>query len=137
MPNNDAGYEKIAKQIKLSGMSWAKTLSLSEYKVILKNCRMLIGNSSSGIHEAATFKKPVINIGTRQNRRLKSKNVINVNYNHQAIYKKIQYALNNEKFLKMVKKIKNPYGDGYSANKIIKIIKKINLNSPVQKTITY
>ena len=137
MPNNDAGYEKIAKQIKLSGMSWAKTLSLSEYKVILKNCRMLNGNSSSGIHEAATFKKPVINIGTRQNRRLKSKNVINVNYNHQAIYKKIQYALNNEKFLKMVKKIKNPYGDGYSANKIIKIIKKINLNSPVQKTITY
>ena len=137
MPNNDAGYEKIANEIKLSGMSWAKTLSLSEYKVILKNCSILIGNSSSGIHEAATFKKPVINIGTRQNKRLKSKNVIDVNYNYQDIYKKIQYALNNKKYLNMLKKISNPYGDGFSANKIVKIIKKIDLNSPVQKTITY
>ena len=105
MPNNDAGYEKIANEIKLSGMSWAKTLSLSEYKVILKNCSILIGNSSSGIHEAATFKKPVINIGTRQNKRLKSKNVIDVNYNYQDIYKKIQYALNNKKYLNMLKKL--------------------------------
>ena len=137
MPNNDAGYEKIANEITLSGMSWAKTISLSEYKVILKNCSILIGNSSSGIHEAATFKKPVINIGTRQNKRLKSKNVIDVNYNYQDIYKKIQYALNNKKYLNMLKKISNPYGDGFSANKIVKIIKKIDLNSPVQKTITY
>ena len=63
--------------------------------------------------------------------------MIDVNYNYRDIYKKIQYALNNKKYLNMLKKINNPYGDGFSANKIVKIIKKIDLNSPVQKTITY
>ena len=43
----------------------------------------VVGNSSSGIHEASSFLKPVINIGTRQNGRLRSKNIIDVTYNKE------------------------------------------------------
>mgnify|MGYP001295445130 FL=1 len=137
MPNNDSGYKNIVKKIKFSKMKWTPSLSLSEYKTILKNCSFLIGNSSSGIHEAATFKKPVINIGTRQNKRLKSSNVINVGYDYKKINQKINFVLKNKKFLKQLNKIKNPYGDGKSAIKIIKILKKLDLKNNTQKTNTY
>ena len=63
------------------------TLSIEEYKTILRKCSFIIGNSSSGIHEASTYKKPVINIGTRQNKRLKSINILNSDYNYKDIKK--------------------------------------------------
>jgi len=137
MPNNDSGYKNIVKKIKFSKLKWTPTLSLSEYKTILKNCSFLIGNSSSGIHEASTYKKPVINIGTRQNKRLQSSNIINVGYNSKKISQKINFALQNKKFLKKLRNIKNPYGDGNSSVKIIKILKKLNLKENTQKTNTY
>lgn len=136
MPNNDAGYQEIINEIKFSKIKWTKNLSLSEYKCVLKNCSALIGNSSSGIHEAATYKIPVVNIGSRQNRRLKSKNIIDVKCNHKEIFKKINIALSS-KFRKKLVNLKNPYGNGNSASKIIKILKNINLNKNTQKTITY
>jgi len=137
LPNNDSGYIEIIKKIKLSNYKWASTLSIEEYKVVLKKCSFLIGNSSSGIHEAATYRKPVINIGTRQNKRLKSNNIINSDYNYKEIQKKINICLNNKIFLKNIKKIKNPYGEGNSAKKIVKIIKRLNLNLNTQKVNSY
>ena len=137
LPNNDFGHKSIIKEIKKNKLKWTETLLLSEYKSLLKKTSILIGNSSSGIHEAASFNVPVINIGSRQNRRLKPSNVINVDYKSNDIYKKIVYCLNNKSYLKMVKKIKNPYGDGKSAKKIIKILKKINLKKSTQKINTY
>jgi UDP-N-acetylglucosamine 2-epimerase len=98
---------------------------------------ILIGNSSSGIHEAASFKIPVINIGTRQNRRLQAENVVNAEYNSHDIYKKIIYCTSNKAYLKKIKTIKNPYGNGHAAKKIINILKKINLNKSTQKINTY
>ena len=137
-PNNDAGSKKIIKVLKNSNYKIIKTLNLREYKTLLSNASVLIGNSSSGIHEAATFKIPVINIGTRQNGRLKPKNVINTDYSAKQIQKKIKYVLNNKNFQKDLKKLKNPYGDGHSSKKIIKLLKKIKLdNKIIQKQITY
>ena len=52
--------KKIIKVINSSGFKIARTLNLREYKTILSKASLLIGNSSSGIHEAATFKIPVI-----------------------------------------------------------------------------
>lgn len=136
-PNNDAGSNKILKIIKKSKLNFTPTLNLSEYKTLLKHCEILIGNSSSGIHEASTYKIPVINIGTRQNGRAKPKNVINVKYNRKEITKAIQKGL-SKNFHDKIKNIKNPYGDGNSAKKIIKIIKKLKLkNFNTQKKITY
>tara|TARA_Y100000816_G_scaffold292618_1_gene289162 strand:+ start:8297 stop:9442 length:1146 start_codon:yes stop_codon:yes gene_type:complete len=137
LPNNDSGYVEIIKKIKLSNYKWTSTLSIDEYKTILKKCTFVIGNSSSGIHEAATYKKPVINIGTRQNKRLKSFNILNADYNYRDIKKKIDICLYNKLFLKKIQNVKNPYGDGKSAKKIIKIIKKLNLKLNTQKVNTY
>ena len=137
-PNNDAGSKKIIKVLKNSNYKIVKTLNLREYKTLLSNASVLIGNSSSGIHEAATFKIPVINIGTRQNGRLKPKNVINTGYNSKQIQNKISYVLNNKKFQKNLKNLKNPYGDGDSSKRIIKLLKTIKLdNKIIQKQITY
>ena len=51
---------------------------------------ILLGNSSSGIHEASTFKVPVINIGSRQDGREKPKNIIDVNYDKNEILRAIK-----------------------------------------------
>ncbi|MDG1051845.1 MAG: UDP-N-acetylglucosamine 2-epimerase, partial [Flavobacteriaceae bacterium] len=92
-PNNDAGSSKIINMIKRYNFNHCQTLSLKEYKTLLKNSSALIGNSSSGIHEAATYKIPVINIGTRQEGRTKPVNVINVDYSRKEIYNSIKRVL--------------------------------------------
>lgn len=137
LPNNDTGFYQIVKNIQKYNLNWTKTLNLSEYKSLLKKSTMLIGNSSSGIHEAATYKIPVVNIGTRQNGRLRPKNVVDAKCNKDDIYKKINYCMNNISFIKNLKKIKNPYGNGNSAKKIVSILKKINLKETTQKLNTY
>jgi UDP-hydrolysing UDP-N-acetyl-D-glucosamine 2-epimerase len=137
LPNNDSGHEDIIKIIKKSKIQWTESLSLSEYSTLLSYARILIGNSSSGIHEAASFKLPVINIGTRQNGRLKPKNIINTDYNRHDIYNKIKFCMSNKKYLKTIKSLRNPYGDGKSSLKILKILDKIDLTKSTQKKNTY
>jgi UDP-hydrolysing UDP-N-acetyl-D-glucosamine 2-epimerase len=137
LPNNDSGYKSIIREIKKNNLKWTKTLNLSEYKSLLLKSSILIGNSSSGIHEAASFRVPVINIGSRQFGRLKPQNVIDAKHNSNDIYSKIIYCLNNKIYIKKIKKIKNPYGNGNSAKKIVNILKKINLNQSTQKINTY
>jgi GDP/UDP-N,N'-diacetylbacillosamine 2-epimerase (hydrolysing) len=136
-PNRDAGSKYILKKIISSKLSYTETLSLSEYKTFLSSDTILVGNSSSGIHEAATFSVPVVNIGTRQSGREKPKNVIDVSYKKNDIYKAIKKATSSE-FYNLIKNLKNPYGNGNSAEKIFKIIKKINFkNFNTQKRNTY
>ena len=136
-PNNDSGSKKILQEIKKTNLNYVPTLTLSEYRTLLGGKMILLGNSSSGIHEAASFKVPVINIGSRQSGRYKPINVINVNYDKKEIEKAIK-KVKSQSFYKKIKNIKNPYGDGKSALKIIQIIKKLNLkNFDTQKKLTY
>lgn len=137
LPNNDYGAKEIIKKIKNSNIKFASHLELSEYKTLLKNCKFILGNSSSGIHEAATFKKPAINIGSRQQGRYKGKNVIDVKFDSYKIKRAIKKAL-SKSFNKKIKNIKNPYGSGGSSKKIINILKSIKLNKiNLQKQNTY
>ncbi|CAN1593595.1 WecB UDP-N-acetylglucosamine 2-epimerase [Candidatus Pelagibacterales bacterium] len=136
-PNNDAGSKKIITTLKKNKVIYAPTLNLQEYKTLLQKCQILIGNSSSGIHEAASFKKPVVNIGTRQQGRLKPLNVIDAPYNAKKIIQAIKKGL-SQKFLKKLDNLRNPYGDGKSAIKIVKFIKNTNFKkTKIQKKITY
>lgn len=135
LPNNDAGYSKIINELKNSKINYVNSLTINEYINLLKRSTGLIGNSSSGIHETATFNIPTINIGTRQNGRLRPKNVIDVDYNESEIIEAIKKCRDIKK-----NKIKfnNPYGDGMSSLRIIKLIKKIDLTEKIiQKQITY
>lgn len=135
LPNNDAGYSKIMSQIKSSKISSVDTLSINDYVNLLKNSSGLIGNSSSGIHETASFNIPTINIGTRQQGRLRPKNVIDVPHDKHKITEAISECINIKK---NNIEFDNPYGDGNSSQKIIKYLKSIDIsNSVIQKRITY
>tara|TARA_A100001011_G_scaffold283866_1_gene294276 strand:+ start:1460 stop:2599 length:1140 start_codon:yes stop_codon:yes gene_type:complete len=136
-PNNDSGSKNILREIQRSKLNYVPSLTLTEYKTLLNGDMILVGNSSSGIHEAASFKVPVINIGSRQNGREKPKNIVNVDYDSVEITKAIK-KVKSKKFKNFMKKIKNPYGDGKSSIKIINIIKKLKLkNFNTQKQLTY
>jgi GDP/UDP-N,N'-diacetylbacillosamine 2-epimerase (hydrolysing) len=137
LPNNDSGHDKIIKIIRKSKIKWTENLSLSEYSALLSHAKILIGNSSSGIHEAASFNLAVVNIGTRQNGRLKPRNVVNADYACSDIYKKIKFCIYNKKFIRSLKSLKNPYGDGKSSIKIANILRKIDISRSTQKQNTY
>jgi GDP/UDP-N,N'-diacetylbacillosamine 2-epimerase (hydrolysing) len=137
-PNNDAGSTQIIKAIKDSKIRHVSTLSIGKYKTLLKNSCALVGNSSSGIHEAATFHVPTVNIGTRQQGRLRGDNIIDVRSNKEEIRKGIEKALFDKRFLHAVSVCKNPYGDGNSSDKIVKLLKEIDLSDKIiQKKMTY
>ena len=133
LPNNDAGFSKIITELKSSKISYVESLTIDEYINLLKRSIGLIGNSSR-IHETATFNIPTINIGTDKGR-LRTKNVIDVDYDEDQISKAINKCIRNR--YKDIK-YENPYGDGNSSPKIIDLIKKIDLsNKVIQKKITY
>ena len=85
-PNSDAGNNVIFKHLAAFSKSHTsfmlfKSLPRSDYLGMLKNCKVLVGNSSSGIIEASYFKIPVVNIGIRQKNREKGSNVLNAEDN--------------------------------------------------------
>jgi GDP/UDP-N,N'-diacetylbacillosamine 2-epimerase (hydrolysing) len=138
-PNNDAGSKTILNEIKKSkNIFYTPTLTLAEYRSLLEKCFALVGNSSSGIHEASSFLKPVINIGSRQNGRLRSKNIIDVNHNPSKIFKALKKLENKKFYVKLTNNLKNPYYTANTSLKILKLLKKINIKKKIlQKRITY
>ena len=99
---------------------------------------VIIGNSSSGIIEAPSFKIPVVNIGSRQKNRERAQNVLDVNYDTKEIKKAIKKALYDKEFLQNVENCQNPYGEGNTATEIVKILKDINLDDNIlNKALNY
>jgi GDP/UDP-N,N'-diacetylbacillosamine 2-epimerase (hydrolysing) len=141
-PNCDAGGRQFIDLIKVheknTYLHTFINLPHEEYLSLLKSVDVLIGNSSSGIIEAPSFKIPVINIGTRQQGRTRSVNIIDVKPKRQEILHAINTSLYDKKFLKKVRTCKNQFGDGTAVQKMVKILKTIPLNENlIQKQITY
>tara|TARA_B100001971_G_scaffold175229_1_gene168792 strand:+ start:44 stop:394 length:351 start_codon:yes stop_codon:yes gene_type:complete len=113
-----------------------KSLPRSDYLGMLKNCKVLVGNSSSGIIEASYFKIPVVNIGIRQKNREKGSNVLNAEDNSVvSIHNKLVKAL---KMKKQYLSTASIYGDGNAAKKIVKHLETIKLNHTlIEKQISY
>ncbi|MBI3631150.1 MAG: UDP-N-acetylglucosamine 2-epimerase (hydrolyzing) [Candidatus Sungbacteria bacterium] len=133
-PNNDAGSQAIKKEIENSGLLFVPSMSPDQFINALRYTSALVGNSSSGIHETATLHVPTVNIGTRQQGRMRPANVIDVGYRTDEIRRGIRKALYDKKFLARVRRIKNPYGDGHSARRIVGILKKLDYKKiPIQK----
>ncbi|HEV2193248.1 MAG TPA: UDP-N-acetylglucosamine 2-epimerase [Nitrosopumilaceae archaeon] len=136
--NADAGSKKISEMIKHSTIKQYATVPFDEYINLLKHASALIGNSSSGIIEAPFLHVPSINIGTRQDGRLRADSIIDVDYNKRQIKKAIKKTLEDKKFLIKVKKCKSLYGDGNASKKIVHILENLNLKKiPIQKKITF
>ncbi|MFZ0183411.1 MAG: UDP-N-acetylglucosamine 2-epimerase [Nitrosotalea sp.] len=136
--NADAGSQQIMKEIKNSNLKQYATVPFNEYINLLKHSSALVGNSSSGIIECPFLKIPTVNIGTRQNGRIRAKSIIDVNYDKEKIKKAIKKAVYDKNFLRTIGHSQSFYGDGFSARKIIKILESINLKKiPIQKKLTY
>ncbi len=131
-PNADPEHEKIIKLynkffLKKKNYLIVKNLGMKNYVSILKHCEFVIGNSSSGIVEAGSFKKPAINIGSRQEGKIKPLNVIDSKYTEFSIVKSIKRA-STFKFKKKIKKMKNPYESSMSIQKVANEIIRLKVN---------
>ncbi|HAZ36847.1 MAG TPA: UDP-N-acetylglucosamine 2-epimerase (hydrolyzing) [Clostridiaceae bacterium] len=142
-PNSDSGGRMIIRRIeeyrqKYSFIKVYKNLSQYDYLNLLNNADVMVGNSSSGIIEAASFKLPVVNIGTRQNGRLRGINVMDAAYSRKEIINAINKSLYDDNYIKSLDKCINPYGDGNASGRIVKILNDIKIDrNLIQKKITY
>lgn len=141
-PNADAGARRMINVIKKYGkypfIKVYENLPHEDYLSLLSVASVLLGNSTSGIIEAPSFRLPVVNIGSRQGGRERSTNVIDVGYDRKKIVKAVKKALHNKKFRNKVKRCKNVYGDGKSSQRIVKVLSKIKITPKLlQKKITY
>jgi len=122
--NSDLGgsliNDKIRDYVKKNDKCiFVKNLGFENYHNLLKHVNLMIGNSSSGIVEAASYNLPVVNIGDRQEGRPQTCNVINSSYSKTDIINKIALAI------KLKVKVKNLYFKNNSSEIIIKKLKKI------------
>jgi len=136
-PNVDAGSDGISKGIrsyreknKISHIHFFKNMEPTDFLKLLVNSRCLIGNSSVGIRECSYLGVPVVNIGSRQNRRERGPNVIDVVYSEDKITKAVVTWLNAER-----PKSSNTYGVGKAGPIIAEILSEVELS--ISKTITF
>lgn len=113
---------------KKPGRQIAVNLGTRAYFTLMGRAAAMVGNSSSGIIEAASFKLPVVNIGERQRGRLHVGNVINVGNSRAEIKAGITAALAPE-FRAGLEALTNPYGDGHASKRIVDRLREVPLNS--------
>ncbi|GAB5400431.1 MAG: UDP-N-acetylglucosamine 2-epimerase [Aureisphaera sp.] len=136
-PNVDAGADGTSNGIRAyrekhnpKNIRFFKNMEPNDFLRLLVNGKCLIGNSSVGIRECSFLGVPVVNIGTRQNRRLRGKNVIDVSYDKDEIYNAIATQLKDPRNTNST-----IYGEGDSGKKIADILSEIELR--FHKTISY
>lgn len=133
-PNADPGSQRIISAINTYAQTYphkAKVFSNAGgelYASLMANASAMIGNSSSGLVEAPTFKLPVVNIGTRQNGKIKASNVIDCDFDSTAITVALQQATSDD-FRANLSMLTNPYGDGRAGQRIAKILATLTLDN--------
>jgi len=109
-----------------------ESLGMLRYLSAMKYCEAVIGNSSSGIIEATSFKVPTVNIGDRQKGRVQAENVTNCSPTKDAIIKSTQRAVSPE-FRASLDDMINPYEKMNTARNIKNIIKECELANVPKK----
>ncbi len=131
-PNSDLGYRDIVALIARyrahPRVRAVANLERDDYLALLKNARALVGNSSSGILEAPSFKVPVVNVGNRQRGRPQASNILNCPPEREAIAATLEKALHDPDFRAACARAVNPYGDGRSGPRICRILSEIALD---------
>jgi len=128
-PNADSHNTEIIERIRgfvamRPRASFVTNLGHRKYHSVQKYVAAMVGNSSSGIIEAGTFRLPVVNIGTRQQGRVRGAHVIDVEGSKDAILKGIAKAVSTG-FRESLIGTENPYGDGHSAERIVSLLKSM------------
>lgn len=141
MPNNDTGSQDIRKVInenKNGKYHVFDSLKREDYLGLLKECSCIVGNSSSGLLEAPSFRTPAVNIGRRQYMRYRGNNVIDVDWNKKDIIMAIRKAISKEFKAFLELNIDYPYGNGHSSEKILNILLNTKIDDKLLvKNLTY
>lgn len=137
MPNCDTDGRILFKMIEAFAAKNANahvftSLGQQRYFSCLNQVDGVVGNSSSGLAEAPTFKKGTINIGDRQKGRLKAQSVIDCLPEQKSIGQALQ-RLYSAEFQDKLKTVSNPYGDGGASARIYNVLAKIPLDDLVKK----
>jgi UDP-N-acetylglucosamine 2-epimerase (non-hydrolysing)/GDP/UDP-N,N'-diacetylbacillosamine 2-epimerase (hydrolysing) len=132
MPNADTSGRIITRMIEEfvathSSAQAVDNLGTQGYFSMMALAAAMVGNSSSGILEAASFELPVVNIGNRQRGRVRGDNVIDVGYKHDSILEGLHRALDSQ-FRTKLRGIRNPYDFGGASNKIVEVLKRVQLD---------
>jgi UDP-N-acetylglucosamine 2-epimerase (non-hydrolysing)/GDP/UDP-N,N'-diacetylbacillosamine 2-epimerase (hydrolysing) len=139
-PNADAGSrELVARTREFAGdradAQVFVNLPALTYWSLLKQADLMIGNSSSGIMETASFALPTVSVGIRQQGRERASNVLDAAPRRNDILAKVEQALSPE-FCASLKGMRNPYGDGKAAETIVAVLTSVKLEEEllVKKT---
>ncbi len=125
-PNSDAGGDEIDEKISTCHygprLHTVKHLKRQSFLSLLRHASAMVGNSSSGIIEAASFGVPVVDVGSRQNMRERGDNVFWAASDREAIEMATRRALKAERFSNS-----NIYGDGQAGMRILKIVESLDV----------
>lgn len=145
-PNNDAGGRAIIAELEAwcrrglpGGVQMHPSLGQPNYHGLLALAGdpryrvVCVGNSSSGIKETPAFRCPAVNIGSRQDGRLRANNVIDTSYDTGEIIAAVGKALNDEQFRNVCRNVINPYGSGNVGKKIADALLKVELGPTLLK----
>jgi UDP-hydrolysing UDP-N-acetyl-D-glucosamine 2-epimerase len=132
MPNADTGGRIVIHRVKEFVETHANAFLVDNfgaeaYFSVMKIAALMIGNSSSGIVEAASFQLPVVNLGNRQAGRIRARNVIDVGHSRAEIGNAVRQAVSPE-FRSSLAGLENPYGCGRAAEIIVQVLKDQELN---------
>ena len=130
-PNADAGSRALIDRTKSFLASRGRgalytNLDAITYWSLLRQVKMLVGNSSSGIMETASFALPTVNIGMRQQGRERARNVLDAGANKESILKAMEVARAAE-FRESLRGMLNPYGEGYASENIVQVLTTVPL----------
>jgi UDP-N-acetylglucosamine 2-epimerase (non-hydrolysing)/GDP/UDP-N,N'-diacetylbacillosamine 2-epimerase (hydrolysing) len=126
-PNTDAGSYALLMRVKAfcernGNAHLFVNLAPIPYWSLLREAALLVGNSSSGIMEAASFHLPVVNVGMRQAGRERGANSLDApGDDAELIWQEMERALSRE-FRESLRQHKNIYGDGYAAERIVRVL---------------
>lgn len=129
-PNSDAGATSVNNAIEANISSLFhvyRNVPREDYAALMRSAKCIVGNSSSGLLEAPSFELPAVNIGRRQDGRVKGSNVIDCSHDVDDIKAAITRALDLG-FKASLLGMRNPYGDGKSSDRIISILKNTEID---------
>jgi UDP-hydrolysing UDP-N-acetyl-D-glucosamine 2-epimerase len=132
-PNSDAGSRSLIERTKSflesrnSGQLFINLDALS-YWSLLRQVNLVVGNSSSGIMETASFALPTVNIGLRQQGRERARNVLDAAPEVAPILEAIAKA-KSMAFRDSIKGMTNPYGEGFASEKIVQVLTTVPLSN--------
>ncbi|MDB4259210.1 UDP-N-acetylglucosamine 2-epimerase [Akkermansiaceae bacterium] len=131
-PNADRGAQGIIDRFRDFAAEnqqavFLPSLGQERYYSLLGEADGMLGNSSSGIWESASFELPVVNVGDRQKGRMRERNVLDSVPESGKIERQLKVALGSE-FRAGLKGLKNPYGAGNAAKQIVKVLENLKID---------